>query len=64
MQAGMKLGGGGRIDVETRKDIRRVSMDVQLPGGDTGECGSVTLYLTISEARSLASSLMGASAEA
>ena len=58
MQAGYKLQDGGRIDVETDKAKRRVIVDF------TGvEVGGV-FSLTLSEARAVASALMGCAAEA
>lgn len=60
MQAGYQIQGGGRVDVETRKDLRRVALDVQGPA----QVESLTVFLTLSEARAIASALMGAAAEA
>lgn len=61
MQAGYQLKGGGRVDVETKKDLRSVA--VQFAPGPDG-AGSVTFFLTLSEARAISSALMGAAAEA
>jgi hypothetical protein len=56
MQAGYRLTDGGRIDVESVKDGRRVR--VELTGSTAG-----VFTLTVSEARAVASALMGSAAE-
>jgi hypothetical protein len=58
MQAGYKLQDGGRIDVETDKEHRRVRVELQ-SGPEPG-----VFTLTLSEARAVSSALMGAAAEA
>lgn len=58
MNAGWKLQDGGRLDVESVKEGRRVKVEFQR-GAE-----SIEYTLTLSEARAVSSALMGAAAEA
>lgn len=62
MQAGYRLQDGGRIDVETDKEHRRVRVTLNFTGDGYREPDEFTL--TLSEARAVSSALMGAAAEA
>ena len=58
MNSGFKIQDGGRIDVETAKEARRVRVTLaQLNQLDA------VFTLTLSEARGIASALMGAAAD-
>ena len=59
MHAGYKLADGGRLDVESDKDARRLRAEFLTSTG-----GMTVFTLTLSEARAVSSSLMGAAAEA
>jgi len=62
MDSGFKLQDGGRIDVVTDKGKRRVRLTL---APDLHQADAEDTYtLTLSEARGVASALMGAAAEA
>ena len=63
MQAGYQIQDGGRVDVATVKESRRVRVDIARAGGN-GLSATTTITLTLSEARAISSALMGAAAEA
>ena len=57
MNAGYRMQDGGRIDVVSKKETRRIEIEVNV--------SDITcdFTLTVSEARAVASALMGAAAE-
>ena len=63
MQAGYRLTDGGRIDVETVKEKRRVKVSL-MRDGDHGVSFDFEFTLSLSEARAVSSALMGAAADA
>ena len=66
MHAGYRLADGGRIDVETDKAGRRVRLTLAPREVNVnGACGVETdvWTLTLSEARAVASALMGSAAD-
>jgi len=62
MQAGYRLQDGGRVDVETVKEGRRVRLSF-MKDGIKGTAFDAEFTLTVSEARAVSSALMGAAAE-
>ena len=59
MNSGFKLQDGGRIDVETFNEGRRVKVIIS-----QFDAPDLSFYVTLSEARGISSALMGAAAEA
>jgi hypothetical protein len=63
LNAGFKLQDGGRVDVESFKDRRRIFVTLMREASDPkGHCQE-EFALTLSEARAVSSALMGAAAE-
>jgi len=58
MNAGFKLADGGRVDVESVKETRRVLVEYITSTG-----GQLKFTATLSETRAISSALMGAAAE-